>query len=518
MTTRPRRLRQADAVVRKTREIIQYLAPAKWWIENPRHGLLRTRRVVRDLAFVDLDYCMFEDFGYRKPTRFWLLKEMARDLTNVLCDGRCKSSVQGDKGRRRHRFQLGVRCPHRVSREEAYRIPSGVVEYLCQGTGPQAATEAEGAVRNSQVQEVTIKPWHVKPARFRVGRMQRGGGGCQLLLEVTVEANGECYQAKALIDTGAQTSLCRRDLLPEACFTQSSKPLLFKTVSGEELNGGKNEATITLSFEARTEEGVPVGSQWSSTVTAHDGDIGCDLILGYPWLKVNRLDVQPWRDALQLHDPPRWVLWAQKNSTVQGQGRSTATVVTQQEPQPHPASSTQHPLQQPLSSTATRHQEEEECLWEEEEDVEEQMLALVKKMRMCIPGEVHEAEEDEGASDEEISDNEALQEAARHILQVQGEQVEIRGVVQSDDEHPDPVASKLRQEILDEYAGRVFRERVWPNPPARGTHGKAVLRLKPGAVPVVGRVIHLRGERHDALREMEVECRKDGKLEPGRGP
>ena len=312
-------------------------------------------------------------------------------------------------------------------------------------------------------------------------------------------------------------------------------------MSGEELHGGKNEVTITLSFEAHTEEGWPVDGCWSSQVTAHDGDIGCDLILGYPWLKANRLNVQPWRDALQLHDQPRWVLIGHKEP--QDKKKRTAMVVTQPEPtsRPHPgthdaAKEGTHdpPIQDPpreierekeieeveeveeVEDEEPVEEVEEEEAAEEEAEEEEQVLAAVKKMRMCIPGEVDPDGED--ITDEELSDDDTLQEITKNILQVQNNEVEIRGVVLSDDEHPDPLAAKLREEILKEYSDSVFRDRVWPNPPARGTHGKAVLRLKAGAMPVVGRVIHLKGERHEALKEMEKECRQDGKLEPGRGP
>jgi hypothetical protein len=97
-------------------------------------------------------------------------------------------------------------------------------------------------------------------------------------------------------------------------------------------------------------------------------------------------------------------------------------------------------------------------------------------------------------------------------------QREVNRIVESEGEEQHPRAAKLREEIIQEFEGRVFCERVWPDPPARGTHGKAVLRLKEGALPVVGRVINLKGERLQALREMEEECKKDKKLEPGRGP
>ena len=40
LTTRKRHLRYADSVAMATVELVRYLAPAKWWIENPRYGLL----------------------------------------------------------------------------------------------------------------------------------------------------------------------------------------------------------------------------------------------------------------------------------------------------------------------------------------------------------------------------------------------------------------------------------------------------------------------------------------------
>jgi hypothetical protein len=97
-------------------------------------------------------------------------------------------------------------------------------------------------------------------------------------------------------------------------------------------------------------------------------------------------------------------------------------------------------------------------------------------------------------------------------------QREVNRIVESEGEEQHPVAAKLREELLKEFEGRVFCDRVWPDPPARGTHGKAILRLKEGVLPVTGRVINLKGERLQALRDMEGECRRDKKLEPGLGP
>jgi hypothetical protein len=66
-----RDMESADKLVRKTLEIIEYLRPEKWWIENPRNGYLRTRGSLDKYPYVDLDYCQLSDWGYNKPTRFW---------------------------------------------------------------------------------------------------------------------------------------------------------------------------------------------------------------------------------------------------------------------------------------------------------------------------------------------------------------------------------------------------------------------------------------------------------------
>ena len=491
MTTRRRRLAQADSIVRATMKLIEYMEPKLWWIENPRFGLLRRRRFMKKKHFVDIDYCCFEDFGYRKATRFWVPEATARALQSVTCDGRCASMVEEVDGRRHHRMQIGGQSPQRGSREQAYRIPAAVVRYLCQGMptdhDPSSRTQAIPPPRTTlptssvqspattsstdmKVRKVMMKPWHHEPRRpFALGRMEHRGGCYELMMNVEVEVDGHKVEAKALIDTGAQTSLVKKDLVPPSLFRSSQRPLILKTVSGEELPGGRQEVVMSLTFAAHTDDPHSQPTTWTTTVTAHDGNISCDLILGYPWLRDNRLDVQPWRHTLQLHDPPRWILTERHED-----GRRRA--------------------------------EKKDDIEEDEED----MVALVKKMRL------HEPAEDD--SEDELSDEEVLDEVAKRMAEAQKLVTEVRGFVMSEDADESELAQALRKEILEEFDSRVFCDRVWPNPPARGTHGKAVLRLKPGYQPVVGRVINLKGERLEALREMEEGCRKDQKIEPGRGP
>ena len=73
-----RRLDYADRIVEKTLEIIQFFDPPIWWIENPRLGLLKDREIMRGIPYIDVDYCKFENWGYKKPTRIWVCEQLAK--------------------------------------------------------------------------------------------------------------------------------------------------------------------------------------------------------------------------------------------------------------------------------------------------------------------------------------------------------------------------------------------------------------------------------------------------------
>ena len=91
MTSRPRRLTEADDLVIQGLAIVGYFRPNFWFLENPRRGLLKERTFMRDLPFVDVDYCQFSDWGYQKPTRIWGSPQIA-SLANKICDNRTCSN------------------------------------------------------------------------------------------------------------------------------------------------------------------------------------------------------------------------------------------------------------------------------------------------------------------------------------------------------------------------------------------------------------------------------------------
>ncbi len=128
-TTGTRDLLTADKIVKKTLQIIEYLAPKYWWIENPRFGLLRKRPFMRNLPYIDVDYCQFSEMGYQKPTRIWCCEEIARP-PSVKCDGiSCPNVYKASNGQPRHRERLGGNLI-KFSTKQKGQMPKAVTDYL----------------------------------------------------------------------------------------------------------------------------------------------------------------------------------------------------------------------------------------------------------------------------------------------------------------------------------------------------------------------------------------------------
>ena len=93
-TTQQRDLLTANRIVLKTIQIIKYLSPKFYFIENPKTGFLKQQDIMRDIPFYDVSYCMYSDFGYKKNTRIWT---NIKDFTPLQCNSqnRCKHFVNG---------------------------------------------------------------------------------------------------------------------------------------------------------------------------------------------------------------------------------------------------------------------------------------------------------------------------------------------------------------------------------------------------------------------------------------
>ena len=127
----PRNLVLADALVQRSLEIIEYFQPQVWFIENPQTGLLKSRPFMDGLPFIDLDYCCFSDWGYRKRTRLWTNS----GFQGRLCRGKGECpNMEGNRHRTtaqqgRNKCPAGLHGEHH-STKQLYRIPPALCEQI----------------------------------------------------------------------------------------------------------------------------------------------------------------------------------------------------------------------------------------------------------------------------------------------------------------------------------------------------------------------------------------------------
>ena len=79
----PRNYEKADRLVRACRDVIEYVSPAVFFIENPDSGDLQRRPCVEGLPYVRVDYCVYSNCPFRKRTMLWT---NCTDWTPNMCD------------------------------------------------------------------------------------------------------------------------------------------------------------------------------------------------------------------------------------------------------------------------------------------------------------------------------------------------------------------------------------------------------------------------------------------------
>ena len=124
----PRDLEGADSLVITTLDIIKYLNPKVWYIENPQTGLLKDREFMKGLPYTDLDYCRYCDIGFRKRTRIWTNTKF--EGLKCLGQGKCPN-MEGS--RHKATAQQGRNTLNEGSyggtfkQSELYRIPQALI-------------------------------------------------------------------------------------------------------------------------------------------------------------------------------------------------------------------------------------------------------------------------------------------------------------------------------------------------------------------------------------------------------
>ena len=99
-----RKIEEANEIVERTLNIIEYLNSKYYIIENPQTGLLKEQWFMYGMPYTDIDYCKY-GMPYRKRTRLW--NNVFNWKPRPLCKKDCNSMV-GNK--------------HKA---EAQRMPSG---------------------------------------------------------------------------------------------------------------------------------------------------------------------------------------------------------------------------------------------------------------------------------------------------------------------------------------------------------------------------------------------------------
>ena len=130
-TTGRRKIAEANKIVLKTIEIIDYFKPKVWFIENPQTGLLKKQPFMKDLHFVDVDYCKY-GFNYRKRTRLW--NNLHNWKPRPLCKRDC-NSMDGNRHKESaqrgySKIAGGMRDKNQHKQSELYRIPTELVEEI----------------------------------------------------------------------------------------------------------------------------------------------------------------------------------------------------------------------------------------------------------------------------------------------------------------------------------------------------------------------------------------------------
>jgi len=128
-TVGARKLDEANGIVKRTIEIIQYFDPTYWMMENPQTGLLKDQPFMANLPYNDLDYCKY-GMPYRKRTRLWnnIQAWTPKPLCKKDCDHMVGNRHEQSAQQSPHRHLLAVR--RRYLARDLYRVPEALIEEL----------------------------------------------------------------------------------------------------------------------------------------------------------------------------------------------------------------------------------------------------------------------------------------------------------------------------------------------------------------------------------------------------
>ena len=102
-------------LLHKTLEIMEYLEPKFWFIENPQTRSMK--KYMQQHDHYDVDYCQYSNWGYRKRTRVWTNLKGFEPRT---CHEHCVNKING-----RHKNKI-----EDTTLRDRYRIPPLLIHEL----------------------------------------------------------------------------------------------------------------------------------------------------------------------------------------------------------------------------------------------------------------------------------------------------------------------------------------------------------------------------------------------------
>ena len=126
-----RKIAEANQVVQRTLDIIDYFQPKFWFLENPQTGLLKGQPMMQDKPFTDVDYCRY-GMPYRKRTSIW--NNLPNWVAKPVCQRDCDSMLD-NQPRHKQIAQRGPAANDQDGRQcwrqdELYRIPAPLIQEI----------------------------------------------------------------------------------------------------------------------------------------------------------------------------------------------------------------------------------------------------------------------------------------------------------------------------------------------------------------------------------------------------
>ena len=127
-----RKIDEANKIVLKTIEIIEYFNPTTWFIENPQTGLLKNQEFMQWIPYKDVDYCKY-GMPYRKRTRLW--NNLYQWQPRELCKKDCGNMIGNRHKETAQRAPSGKKINWGENytlykQHELYRIPEALINEI----------------------------------------------------------------------------------------------------------------------------------------------------------------------------------------------------------------------------------------------------------------------------------------------------------------------------------------------------------------------------------------------------